>query len=67
MYELMVCFGNGGYMYYNTDQILIDKATREWGHVIDHAGMNIDNMNPTSACLRDNNGNIIAETTNVMW
>lgn len=67
MNELMVCFGDGGYIYYNTDATEIDKATREWARIMDRAGMNIDNLVPTYACLRDNHDNNIDETDDVRW
>lgn len=65
--ELMICFGDGGYIYYNTYESEINKATKEWARLMDRIGINIDNLMPTSACLRDPDDVVIDETEDVMW
>jgi len=61
VYELMICFGEGGYLYYNTLNSNIKDAMKDWYKAMDHAYMNVDNMEITSAVLRDPDGNDVDE------
>jgi len=61
VYELMICFGEGGYLYYNTLKSNIKDAMKDWYKAMDHAYMNVDNMEITSAVLRDPDGNDVDE------
>ena len=67
VYELMICFGNGGYIYYNTLKANLKEALHEWADAMNECCINTDNLEPTYACLRDLDDNITEETRNVLW
>ena len=55
--ELMInFFGHSGYIYFLTDAMMAKDAFREYENACAMAGINIDNMRPSSAWLRDENG-----------
>ena len=62
MNEVMVEFGNGGYVYYDTDENNALWAAEEVLKCMENNGINVDNLYPTRAVLRDQNRNDISET-----
>lgn len=58
MNELMICFGSD-YLYFDTKEMTAREAVADFVDVCERIRINIDNVNFTSAVLRDKDGNDI--------
>lgn len=61
MNELCLGFGGCGHIYFSTKRGAVDVALMELRGRLDSIGVNIDNMSPKTAILRDSNGLTIEE------
>ncbi len=59
MNEIKIEFGKAGYIYYKTDEDTAVWAVDEALNCMKNNGINVDNLNPIAAILRDENGNDI--------
>lgn len=59
MNEVKIEFGKAGYIYYQTDEDTAVWAVGEALNCMKNNGINVDNLHPTEAVLRDANGNDI--------
>ena len=59
MNELIITYSPTNWIYYKTEQVNVDDAYTEFICDCENIGINIDNMNPLSVILRDENGNEI--------
>lgn len=59
MNEVKIEFGKAGYIYYETDEDTAVWAVDEALNCMKNNGINVDNLHPTEAVLRDANGNDI--------
>ena len=60
MNELRLNIGCGAWLYFPTDQQSAVEAMREFETVCEKNGINTDNLEITSAILRDENGKDIS-------
>ena len=63
MNEVKIEFGKAWYIYYKTDEDTADWAVDEALNCMKNNGINVDNLNPVAAILRDENGNDIDSVT----
>ncbi len=59
MNELMVVYSGGQWLYFKTQRTIIGEAYREYTEMMSRLGVNIDNMHPERAILRDADGSDI--------
>ena len=61
MNELMVVFGNAGYVYFETEKEIASSAYYDFIRHMRMSGINVDNLHPTKVVLRDINMDDIGE------
>lgn len=61
MNELMICFGNAGWAYHQTDCETLFEAVIEFFNCMMGMNINVDNLHYTEAVLRDENGDGIEQ------